>query len=136
MKRKIKVLLLSLLFVFSLVFFPSCGKDKDVEPVVIDLTTVGVQSGETLLDIMEEMQAEGKLTFVCVDGMVTSINGTANSITYNPCWMLYTTDEENANSDWGTVEYNGETLGSAIVGADALEVLTGCIYVWEYRSFD
>ena len=135
MKCKITSLFVSLLLVFSAMLFVSCGKDKDVDPVVIDLGGVEVSGGETLLDIMEALEEEGELSFKCTDGMITSINGTANAVTYNPCWMLYTSDEENANTAWGTFEHNGETLGSAVVGAESLVVKTGEIYVWVYQSF-
>ena len=37
--------------------------------------------------------------------------------------------------DISKIEYNGKTLGSAIVGAEALDVMAGEIYVWEYVAF-
>lgn len=138
MKGKLITLWLAWLFAFTAVFFVACDKgEKEVQPVAIDLTGVVVEEGDTLLDIMTEMKAEGKLSFKFVDGMVTSINGKANSITYNPCWMLYTSDDDPAvsNDAWGTYEYEGQTLASAALGADSLLVKTGALYVWVYQTF-
>lgn len=138
MKRKLISLVAALLFVVAAVFFVACEqKKKEVQPVAIDLTGVTVEEGTTLLDIMQDMQAEGALTFELADGMITSINGTANSLTYNPCWMLYTSDSDPAasNSAWGSYEYGDQTLASAAVGAGSLLVKTGEIYVWVYQTF-
>ena len=117
-------------------FFVAC-KDDEVKPVAIDLTNVAVAEGTTLLDVMEDLKEEGTLTFEVANGMITSINGKANSATYNPCWMLYTSDDDPAvsNSAWGTYEYEGKTLASAALGADSLPVKSGEIYVWVYVTF-
>lgn len=136
MKRKITSVFIALLLVVMAVFFVSC-KDSEVLPVAIDLTNATVEEGTTLLDIMEDLKEEKSLTFEIVNGMITSINGTANSITYNPCWMLYTSDDDPtiSNSAWGTYEYKGQTLASAALGADSLPVKAGEIYVWVYVTF-
>ena len=128
-------MLATLLCIVTALFFVSC-KDE-VEPVVIDLTGATVEEGTTLLDVMEDIKEDGALTFEVTNGMVTSINGTANAPTYNPCWMLYTSDDDPAvsNSAWGTYEYEGQTLASAALGADALMVKEGEIYVWVYVTF-
>ena len=65
--------------------------------------------------------------------MITSLNGKAN--TANSFWMLYTTDGEMANSEWGTIAFEGLVLGSAVLGAEALTVAVGEYYVWSYQSF-
>lgn len=93
------------------------------------------EAGATLIDLMEDLQAEGALSYEISGGMITSVNGVANAADFSACWMLYTSDEEMANAEWGTVEYNGQTFGSAIVGAEALEVLEGEYYVWSYQNF-
>ena len=56
-------------------------------------------------------------------------------IDFSHCWMLYTSDGEMSNAAWGEIEYNGEKLGSAVLGADALPVLEGQVYVWYYQAF-
>ena len=90
----------------------------------------------TVLDCMEMLKGTAEnFTYEIVSGMVTSINGVANPADFSKCWMLYTSDAEMANTEWGTLEYNGKTLGSAVVGAESLDVVDGGIYVWEYVSF-
>lgn len=136
MKRKITSIIVSFLFVVMAIFTVSC-KDGEVLPVAIDLTNATVEEGATLLDIMEDLQKEKALTFEIANGMITSINGTANAPTFNPCWMLYTSDDDPAvsNSAWGTYEYKGQTLASAALGADSLPVKSGEIYLWVYVTF-
>lgn len=137
MKRK-WLAFFSALFVFVLAFcFVGCGENEEpksgnepVEPVVITAGDM-VVNGATLLDIME---AEG-LSFELSDGMVVSINGVANDADYDPCWMLYTSDEENSSTAWGSYEYEGQTLGSASYGAGELLVKPNEVYVWVYQSF-
>ena len=86
-----------------------------------------------LIEVMEYLQEENALAFEVSGGMVTSINQKANGA--NEFWMLYTSDTEMANTAWGTYEYEGQTLGSAIVGAEALPVVDGGIYIWAYQGF-
>ena len=117
------------------------GTGKSVAEVaktenMVVITVNEAEDGVTLLSVMESLQAEGKLTYTYgADGMVTSIEGKENAADWSACWMLYTSDAELANTDWGTVEYNGVACGSAIVGAGALEVIEGGIYIWSYQSF-
>ena len=103
---------------------------------MVVITVNEAEDGVTLLSVMESLLAEGKLTYTYgADGLVTSIEGQENAADWSACWMLYTSDAELANTDWGTVEYNGVAYGSAIVGAGALEVIEGGIYIWSYQSF-
>ncbi len=136
MKRKLTSIFIALLLIVTAIFCVSC-KDDEVVPVAIDLTNATVEEGTTLLDVMEDLKEEKMLDFEVISGMVTSINGRANSPTYNPCWMLYTSDDDPAisNSAWGTYEYRGQTLASAALGADSLPVKSGEIYVWVYVTF-
>ena len=89
----------------------------------------------TLIDVMEKAKLEGELTYEISGGMVTSVEGTANAADFSSCWMLYTTDEEMSNTEWGTITVGEKTLGSAIVGAEALPVVEGELYVWDYQTF-
>lgn len=89
----------------------------------------------TLMDYMTELKEAGKLDFKISDGMITSINGIDNPADYSSCWMLYTSDADNANAAWGTVEYEGKEYGSAISGAETLKVKADQLYIWVYKSF-
>ncbi len=142
MKKLFAVILAALaLFVFA-----SCGKtgDEDAKTVAtvekgetrVVITVEEVAGEPTLYDVMVALQEDGKLVFtVSADGMISSIEGKENPADWSACWMLYTSDAELSNTDWGTVEYNGQNYGSAIVGATDLPVIAGGIYVWEYQSF-
>ena len=112
----------------------SAGVEYATETMVA-IRVVKVDGEPTLLTIMEELSADGALAFKESGGMVTSINGKDNPADWSACWMLYTSDAELANTAWGEVEYKGEKLGSAIVGAGELPVVEGEIYVWSYQIF-
>ena len=133
--RKVMVsLLLVLTAALSSVWFFACGKSADgVEPLVIVADESA--AGKTLLQVMSEKEEDEEFSYKIKDGMIVEINGTENDLDYNPCWMLYTSDQENSNTAWGEYEYNGETLGSASVGADSLIVKSGETYVWVYQEF-
>lgn len=138
--------LLSLLFVVVAALALVCcgqsnGEAKTVVAVTKEENTVVITVEElagtaTLLAVMEDLQEEGKLTFTAdLSGMVQSIEGKENPADWSACWMLYTSDEEMANTEWGTVEYGGVVYGSAILGASALEVVAGATYIWSYQTF-
>lgn len=141
-KRKILSLLLVVLSLFCLV---SCDQENNTgalgcEVVSVTDTRVVISVSEkdgsfTVLDCMEGLREEGNISYKISGTMVTEINGKANTADFSGCWMLYTSDAEMSNAEWGTVEYDGKTLGSAILGADALTVTVGEIYIWEYVIF-
>lgn len=125
--------------------FAACGKSNGAGKTVatvakeenrVIITIEEVDGEPTLLDVMNDLKGSGKLTFtLSADGMVASIEGKENAADWSAVWMLYTSDREMANAEWGTVEYNGESYGSAVVGANALGVLAGERYIWQYQSF-
>lgn len=120
------------------VSFTQEEKFATVEEVTEDMVAIRVlkvQGEETVLDVMQTLQADGELTFTESGGMIMSVNGKENATDWSACWMLYTSDAELANKAWGEVEYKGEKLGSAIVGAGELPVIEGKVYVWSYQGF-
>ena len=113
-------------------------KSAGVEKTTADMVAIRVLKAdgeETLLSVMEDLQEDGLVNFTIQNGMITGINGKANPADFSHCWMLYTSDGEMSNAAWGEIEYNGEKLGSAVLGADALPVLEGQVYVWYYQAF-
>ena len=116
---------------------------EEVKMATVELTTedmvairiLGVEADNTLLNLMMQLKSEGAIDFTLENGMITSINGKENPADFSSCWMLYTSDTEMANNAWGEVEYQGEKLGSAVVGADFLPAVEGEVYVWYYQSF-
>lgn len=133
--RKALSLLLALFLLASLA---ACGS----EPVVIKdsdtciVIRVPEDANEMLLiDYMNLLKENGELSFEVQSGMVSAINGVENAADFSSCWMLYTSDADFSNSAWGTVEYDGNEYGSAIVGAEALTIKPGCLYIWVFMSF-
>ena len=105
--------------------------------IVIKITQEAIAgaSDMTLMDYMTKLKEADKLNFEINDGMITSINDIENPVDYSSCWMLYTSDEENANKAWGTVEYEGKEYGSAVSGAEVLKIKADQLYIWVYKSF-
>lgn len=134
---KIKSLVsLVLVLCFACSIFAGCSS----EPVVIkDSETCIVISADkdaaSLLDYMAELKNKGQLDYTVENGMVMSVNGIENPADFSSCWMLYTSDAENASEMYGTVEYNGKIYGSAVVGAETLAVKEGQLYIWVFKSF-
>ena len=143
MKRKIYLLLTFLLtLVISVFAFASCNKEGEAKAEIVSKTETMVvikvnetEGFATLLDAMEYLKNEGELTFEISGGMVSSIEGKANPADWSACWMLYTSDAEMSNTEWGTVSYEGNTYGSAILGAEGLTVSAGEYYIWSYDTF-
>ena len=139
MKRKI-IVILSFLFLF--VFCCCTPSDlshakysvESTENVVV-ITVEEVKDAKSLMDVMEQAKADGKLTYETSNGMITSINGKVNPADWSYCWMLYTSDSSMASTEYGTYEYEGQILGSAVLGVEALPVVDGGIYVWYYQAF-
>ncbi|MBO5891300.1 MAG: hypothetical protein J6Q30_01100 [Oscillospiraceae bacterium] len=111
---------------------------KDSDTYIVIKTTQKAMGEETdmlLIDYMAKLKEKGELEFAISNGMITSINGIDNPADYSSCWMLYTSDEENANSAWGVVEYQGKQYGSAISGAETLKIKPDQLYIWVFKSF-
>ena len=103
--------------------------------IVIKPTAESIEGETVLIDYMDKLAADGVLTCSIENGMVTSINGIENPADYSSCWMLYTSDAENSNTAWGTVEYDGKEYGSAISGAETLKIKADQLYIWVFQSF-
>lgn len=135
--KKLLTLLSSVLAIIICCCFSACSS----EPLKADENTVIITASDfyfnfenkTLKDYMEHLQENKKFMFTVSNGMVTEINGKAN--TTKSFWMLYTSDAENSNKEWGMFEYENSVYGSATLGADALIVKEGCIYIWAYQTF-
>ena len=151
MKRTLSLLLV--MIITCAVLLPGCQPDKlvietpEADPetnlvitddhVIIKITQEALngEADMTLMDYMNTLKDNDELEFKVSDGMITSVNGIDNSADYSSCWMLYTSDEDNANKAWGTVEYEGNEYGSAISGAETLVIKADQLYIWVYKSF-
>ncbi len=145
MKRAtVSIVSLLLTLLFSLFAF-ACGQSNGQVKTVVSVAEkqeklVALYCEETggddmLISAMNDLKTDGSLQFELVGGMVFSIGGLKNAADYSACWMLYTTDKELSNAEWGTLEYDGRSLGSAIVGAESLPLKAGEYYVWSYQTF-
>ena len=133
---------LFLLILVCVLLFTACQKEplviKDSEECIVIKATDEALNGKTdmvLIDYMKQLAGDKVLDCTIENGMITSINGIQNAADFSSCWMLYTSDTDNANTAWGTVEYDGQTYGSAISGAETLVVKPGQLYIWVYQSF-
>ena len=140
--QKILSCLLAMLLLAGSLLLTGCQSEplviKDSDTYIVIKTTqeaMGKDADMVLMDYMLKLKEKGELEFEIQNGMITSINGIANPADYSSCWMLYTSDEENANSAWGVVEYQGKQYGSAIAGAETLKIKADQIYIWVYKSF-
>lgn len=137
--KKILSILLALLLLLSMT---ACRSEslviKDSDTYIVVKTTkeaIGDKTDMLLIDYMGTLKEKGELEFTIADGMIRSINGIENLADFSKCWMLYTSDEENANAAWGTVEYEGKEYGSAVTGAEVLKIKPDQLYIWVYKSF-
>ena len=142
MKKTLSFLLAMMLFV-SVLLLPGCRNEKlvikDSDTYIVIKTTeesVGNATDMLLIDYMKNLKDKGELEFTISDGMINSINGIDNPVDYSSCWMLYTSDADNANASWGTIEYEGKEYGSAISGAETLKIKANQLYIWVYKSFN
>ena len=156
MKRKITYFIsIVASFVVSVCMFAGCSlfsqsssssRAVEVPPeakfLVVETTETCVvikvnkaDDNQTVLGVMQALQTEGKMSYTLSGTMVTAINGKENPADFSACWMLYTSDSEMANSEWGTYTYNENVYASAILGANAMPVIDGAYYIWAYVAF-
>lgn len=143
MKKVFSLFVCMLIIVIGLSSFVACSpkeplviKESDTYIVInVSNEQMTITDNTTLVDYMTSLKDDGELIFEINNGMITSINGIANPVDWSSCWMLYTSDSDSSNTAWGTIEYNGNVYGSAILGAESLTIKDGCIYIWVFQSF-
>lgn len=138
--KKIISLLTGISIIIASLFCVACMKPtpkviKESDTYFVINVTDKVDADTTLYEYMITLRDDGQITFTDADGMITSLNGISNKSDWSEVWMVYTTDEDNSNTAWGLVEYNGKTYGSAMYGAEELKVKQGESYIWLYQSF-
>ena len=136
--KKLTLLALSVLLALSAFAFTACGEnyvfDSDSETAIkVSSDFMEINADTMLLDYMDKLEEDGQFEFEYENGMLMTVNGKSGSDSI--FWMLYTDDADHSNSQWGTYEYEGKTLGSATLGVEQLPVKDGCVYVWVLESF-
>ena len=130
--------LLSLTLTLIALVFCFAGCNKDVKPVVFtaDSSVMTITEETTLYDYMTALKEQGKLDFTAEDGsygkFLSSVNGVSNGVGNNPCWMIYSDDEQYTNNEWGQTEIDGKVYASATLGISDLPVKEGATYVLSY----
>lgn len=136
-KRIIISLVVLALLVTAVLGMVACQKQepiKDTEVIItIDTNVMADIEGKTLADYMAAMKDKGILSYEGKEGQygwfIETINGrTADEKT--EYWALYTDDEENSSTDWGSYVADGKTCGFASLGASSMPIKAGKIYVW------
>ena len=140
--KKILSVLLAILILAGTMLLAGCKSEplviKDSDTYIVIKTTqeaMGDKEEMLLIEYMQMLKEKGELEFKVESGMITSINGIDNPADFSSCWMLYTSDEANANASWGTVEYEGKQYGSAVSGAEALKIKPDQLYILVFKSF-
>ena len=140
--KKILSVLLAILILAGTMLLAGCKSEplviKDSDTYIVIKTTqeaMGDKEEMLLIEYMQMLKEKGELEFKVESGMITSINGIDNPADFSSCWMLYTSDEANANASWGTVEYEGKQYGSAVSGAETLKIKPDQLYIWVFKSF-
>lgn len=151
MKRKIcSIITLFLTLVLCICGCTACKKEtgetkslvlESVTETMVVMKIVEAEEGATALSALTKLKEDGAIDFISKQGAygayITSINGKAEqaSGTSGYSWMLYTSDTDNASTEFGSVEYNGKTYGQASAGASSLVVKEGEYYIWSYEAW-
>ena len=142
MKKKLLALIVALATITSLFMLVACNKapfDKDKNELAVTVTdsVMEITAETTLEDYMNKLQDKKKVSFSGTTSeyglYITEINGVEAGM--GEAWMLYTTDTANSNSEWGSYEYDGKTLGSATLGVSNLIIKNGETYVWVLQKY-
>lgn len=142
MKRKLLALIVALATITMAFMLTACGKtkfDKDKNELAITVTdsVMEITAETTLEDYMNKLQDKKEISFkgtVSEYGLkITKINDVEEGM--GEYWILYTTDADNSNTEWGSYEYDGKTLGSATLGVSNLIIKNGETYVWVLQKY-
>ena len=139
--KKILHAIITIIISIAMLSLVGCGGNnlviKETDTYIVITASneqMQINSDTTLVDYMNSLKEDNKLDFEIKGGMINSVNGIENPIDYSSCWMLYTNDTENSNSA-ETIEYKGNTYGSAVLGVESLIIKDGYLYIWVYQTF-
>lgn len=142
MKKKLLTLAVVIAMITSAITLVACGEtkfDEDKKELALTVTSsvMEITAETTLEDYMNKLQEKNDVTFegdTSEYGLfITKINGVAAGV--GEYWMLYTTDNENSSTEWGSYTWKDEVLGSATLGVSGLIVKEGETYVWVLQKY-
>ena len=136
--KKIVVFLICIVSVFAFFACDNGGTNKNVGKTVV-LTPTDEYEGRVLADYMEHLKSIGELNYVMTgegeSGYISSLDGVEQSSADGLYWFLYTNDPLQEPTAFGSMEYRGETFWSPNKGVGTLEIVSGCKYLWIYKSW-
>lgn len=106
------------------------GNVQSVENGVVFVASeevMDITETTTLRQYMDAMAENGGIEYEADNGMITSVNGIEPQ-SDNEYWFIYTSLGDYSNTEWGTYEYEGQTLGSATLGFGDLPCVEGETY--------
>lgn len=141
--KKITVAVLALALVVSAVFgMVACNKlsnpvqMKETEIIIpLDSKVMSDIEGKHLIDYLNALQEKEFLTYDAPSGFIVTMNDRTADATQGEYWFIYTNDEENSNTDWGTYEVDGVTYGSAKFGIKDMPLKEGKTYVFVISKY-
>lgn len=139
MKNFKKLLVITTTLVVIAAFFTACNKpvvqtDTEVVITVTDSVMKDIE-GKYLVDYLDALVEKEKLTYEATSGMIITINGTEAKAADNKYWLIYTSDADYSNSDWGTYEYDSVTYNSATKGIAELPLKADAVYIFVISQF-
>ena len=151
MKRLTGFLSVWFAVVFSLLFAVACGGTDDssssssssasgvkADPTQFVKIVASSQKADlanmTLEGYMDVLVGEGELDYTSSNGMIVSVNGTANDDSTWTYWMIYSNDADYTTSAY-YIEYEGTRYDQTLLGFSTLPVQDGCTYVLAYHGF-
>ena len=140
-----KFLVLALVLVLAVLALFACNT-KEKEPMVLTeadnfivLKPTNDYAGKSLIEFMNSAKANGEFDFTYEESqygaMIKTINGFGDPTDNTKAWLLYTNDEANSTTAYGTIEYQEKVYASATVGASSLIVIENGLYIWVYKAF-
>lgn len=94
---------------------------------------------KTLEDLMNYYVSEGYLTYEATDGswgkFITSVNGKVANDANSEFWAIYTSDANQASTEYDSYKYEDKTLGSSNYGVSSLKIAAGDIIVLKLASY-
>lgn len=139
MKNFKKLVTLTLILATLAALFSACVKpvvQTDTEVVIVVKNSVMSDvEGKFLVDYLDALKEDGKLTYQADDGMVVKINDVEAKASESRYWMIYTDDADNSNEAWGTYEYDGKTYSSATLGIEDLPLKADATYIFAITQF-
>ena len=136
-KRILFTLVVLSLVIASVLGLVACNKlsnpvqMRETEIIIpLDSAIMSDISGKHLVDYLNALKDKEFLTYEMKGSMIVTINGRTADGAKNEYWMIYTDDEENSSTEYGTYTVNDVTYGSSNFGVNDLPLKEGKKYIF------